>query len=189
MSTFWKVALAITAIILAIWHYYLNHSNADSKFIIKENGEQTPTFVGLNMYAIKFNEEGKKQYFAEVKKVEYFSNQGVTYFQDPKLWLFNYGQSDLDKDWLISSNLAILNKNHEITLKENVEIKNLVPNALVQGLKNQQITINIDTGDISSSFSTEIYGKGLSSTGKRLLGNLKQQKIILEDQVETNYAF
>lgn len=191
MNYRWTFFLALIALVVFGWFYRLNHSEPAPSLLLdeKEQGNQVPNYIGKNMQATVFSENGRKEYSAQALKVTYFNDLGVTYFNDPVVYLYDKEKATPTKEWRISATKAILNKQNTLDLEQNVEINNLNANAPLNKLTTAQAEINLQTGDVVSPTITHIFGPQLTGVSQRLVGNLKQHQVTLENQVKTHYEF
>lgn len=194
----WNILLGVAALGLLAWYYSLNQSNEALQGLIKKS--DSPEYVGLKMETTVFSPEGKKQYFAQADKVEYYTNDGHTDFANPVVYLFDVPLNDksADKDkasvasdtpqnWKLSANSARLNKDEMLYLTGDVLAQSLDPLSRLQRITTDSALVNLKNQDITSDSQVTINGLNFSSNGLKLVGNLRTQIATLKEQVKTHY--
>ncbi len=191
MSKRWTIFLGTLVVILLGWFYHLNQITTLQSLILsnKKEGVETPTYVGEDMYTIAFNKAGVREYALTAPKVTYFQQSEKALFQQPQLVLFRNNAGEMLPTWRITAQSAVLNKQEQLSLDENVKILNLQPEFVVKTLTTAKAFVNIKTGDYYSPLPTTVTGPQLISNGQSMSGNFNQQLITLENQVDTHYEF
>ncbi len=91
------------------------------------------------------------------------------------------------QSWKLSANQARLTKDQILYLEGNVVAQNLTSDSRLQRIETESAVVNLKTQDMTSETQVKIKGKNFSSTGLKLVGNLRQQVATLKEQVKTYY--
>lgn len=181
-----NIILAVIAMGLSAWFYSLNQEDDGLKALIKTS--DSPEYVGHKMSTTVYSPTGKKQYLATAEKVEHYTSDGHTDFQQPLVLLLDIEIQNADKEsWKLSANNARLTKDNRLYLDGNVIAQSLSAQSRLQRIETQSAVVNLTTQDISSDQMVKLNGQNFSSTGLKLTGNLQQQVATLKEQVKTYY--
>lgn len=163
--------LIYTFLILVIMGtgYYLYDKSADENQQV-EPSEQAPMFTGQNVYNISYDETGLRKYKLYSVHIEYYSQDGRTEFNKPKLIVYQEGNPKVE-EWHVISDDAVLNDEHELTLIGNVVAKNQIPGSTFDTLKTERMLINLDTKDFSTNTKVTMVGPQFTNTGNAMKGN------------------
>ena len=181
-----NIILAVIALGLLAWFYSLNKEDGSLKDLIKT--ADSPEYVGQKMSTTVYSPTGKKQYLATSAKVEHYTSDGHTDFQQPVVLLLDIEIQNTDKEsWKLSADKARLTKDNMLYLDGNVIAQSLSAQSRLQRIETQRAVVNLTTQDISSDQMVKLNGQNFNSTGLKLTGNLQQQVATLKEQVKTYY--
>ncbi|MBN6064249.1 LPS export ABC transporter periplasmic protein LptC [Aggregatibacter actinomycetemcomitans] len=181
-----NIILAVIALGLLAWFYSLNQEDGSLKDLIKT--VDSPEYVGQKMSTTVYSPTGKKQYLAISAKVEHYTSDGHTDFQQPVVLLLDIEIQNTDKEsWKLSADKARLTKDNMLYLDGNVIAQSLSAQSRLQRIETQSAVVNLTTQDISSDQMVKLNGQNFNSTGLKLTGNLQQQVATLKEQVKTYY--
>ncbi|WP_109091870.1 LPS export ABC transporter periplasmic protein LptC [Aggregatibacter actinomycetemcomitans] len=181
-----NIILAVIALGLLAWFYSLNQEDGSLKDLIKT--ADSPEYVGQKMSTTVYSPTGKKQYLATSAKVEHYTSDGHTDFQQPVVLLLDIEIQNTDKEsWKLSADKARLTKDNMLYLDGNVIAQSLSAQSRLQRIETQRAVVNLTTQDISSDQMVKLNGQNFNSTGLKLTGNLQQQVVTLKEQVKTYY--
>ena len=90
-----NIILAVIALGLLAWFYSLNKEDGSLKDLIKT--ADSPEYVGQKMSTTVYSPTGKKQYLATSAKVEHYTSDGHTDFQQPVVLLLDIEIQNTDK--------------------------------------------------------------------------------------------
>ncbi|QEH46081.1 LPS export ABC transporter periplasmic protein LptC [Aggregatibacter actinomycetemcomitans] len=181
-----NIILAVIALGLLVWFYSLNQEDGSLKDLIKT--ADSPEYVGQKMSTTVYSPTGKKQYLATSAKVEHYTSDGHTDFQQPVVLLLDIEIQNTDKEsWKLSADKARLTKDNMLYLDGNVIAQSLSAQSRLQRIETQRAVVNLTTQDISSDQMVKLNGQNFNSTGLKLTGNLQQQVATLKEQVKTYY--
>ena len=181
-----NIILAVIALGLLAWFYSLNQEDGSLKDLIKT--ADSPEYVGQKMSTTVYSPTGKKQYLATSAKVEHYTSDGHTDFQQPVVLLLDIEIQNTDKEsWKLSADKARLTKDNMLYLDGNVIAQSLSAQSRLQRIETQRAVVNLTTQDISSDQMVKLNGQNFNSTGLKLTGNLQQQVATSKEQVKTYY--
>ncbi|MBN6073893.1 LPS export ABC transporter periplasmic protein LptC [Aggregatibacter actinomycetemcomitans] len=181
-----NIILAVIALGLLAWFYSLNQEDGSLKDLIKT--ADSPEYIGQKMSTTVYSPTGKKQYLATSAKVEHYTSDGHTDFQQPVVLLLDIEIQNTDKEsWKLSADKARLTKDNMLYLDGNVIAQSLSAQSRLQRIETQSAVVNLTTQDISSDQMVKLNGQNFNSTGLKLTGNLQQQVATLKEQVKTYY--
>ncbi|MBN6067810.1 LPS export ABC transporter periplasmic protein LptC [Aggregatibacter actinomycetemcomitans] len=181
-----NIILAVIALGLLAWFYSLNQEDGSLKDLIKT--ADSPEYVGQKMSTTVYSPTGKKQYLATSAKVEHYTSDGHTDFQQPVVLLLDIEIQNTDKEsWKLSADKARLTKDNMLYLDGNVIAQSLSAQSRLQRIETQRAVVNLTTQDVSSDQMVKLNGQNFNSTGLKLTGNLQQQVATLKEQVKTYY--
>lgn len=201
MNLRWTLILGVIAIGAFGLFYTQQQSGLDLMNLVKK--PDSPDYIGQKMETTIFSPEGKKQYTALSDRVEHYTADGRTLFDNPLVYLFDVKTSDEanttksensdtaklleSQSWKLSAKKARLTKDEMLYLEGNVVAESLEPTSRLQRVETQSAVINLKTQDITSDTTVKINGLNFNSTGLKLVGNLKTQIATLKEQVKTYY--
>lgn len=199
MNIRWNVILGVIALCALAWFYSLNQETADLSKLVKK--PDSPDYVGYKMETTVFFPDGKKQYLALSDKIEHYTVNEQTLFTAPLVYLYPTTSNEKEEEknanqnvdffstqsWKLSANQARLTKDQILYLEGNVVVQNLTSDSRLQRIETESAVVNLKTQDMTSETQVKIKGKNFSSTGLKLVGNLRQQVATLKEQVKTYY--
>ncbi len=196
MNIRWNVILSIIAFGLLGWFYSLNRDAPDLSNLVKK--PDSPDYIGNKMETTVFSPEGKKQYVSFADNVKHYTVDGHTDFEMPLVYLFDVNSSNTSQakdvahtlasqSWKLSAKKAKLTKDEMLYLEGDVVAESLEPTSHLQRVETQMAIVNLKTQDMTSDSMVKINGQNFSSTGLKMVGNLRQQVATLKEQVKTYY--
>ncbi len=197
MNIRWNVILGVIVLCALAWFYSLNQETADLSELVKK--PDSPDYVGYKMETTVFSPEGKKQYLALSDKIEHYTVNEQTLFTAPLVYLYPTTSNEKEQNsnqnvdffstqnWKLSANQARLTKDQILYLEGNVVVQSLTSDSRLQRIETESAVVNLKTQDMTSETQVKIKGKNFSSTGLKLVGNLRQQVATLKEQVKTYY--
>lgn len=188
MNFRWNIVLVVIALGLLAWYYSLSQQD-ESVLSARIQTSDSPDYVANRMETTLYSVDGRKQYVATADQVEYFQQNGDTVFKFPVVYLFETAKdsNNLVRSWKLSADQAKIDNNKILYLDDNVAIESLLPESKIHSLKTSSAVVNLTTQDITSDTMVSVVGQSFTTTGKRLVGNLRQQVATLKEQVKTHY--
>lgn len=175
--------LVIIVLILTAWFYSLNQS----KTITLQKDNTIPDYTSENVLTKVFFNTGDIQYSAAAKRIEYFLDKAETLFFQPDVFVYTNNNQTTEKSWHLSADKATLLGKDQLKLEGNVQIENLQKEAKFDSITTQSTLVNLITQDISSDTMVQIKGKNFITSGRKLVGNLRNQVATIQEQVKTQY--
>ncbi|EDK13963.1 hypothetical protein CGSHiR3021_05644 [Haemophilus influenzae 22.4-21] len=132
-------------------------------------------------------------------KIEHYTVNEQTLFTAPLVYLYPTTSNEKEQNpnqnvdffstqnWKLSANQARLTKDQILYLEGNVVVQSLTSDSRLQRIETESAVVNLKTQDMTSETQVKIKGKNFSSTGLKLVGNLRQQVATLKEQVKTYY--
>ncbi|MGL4827124.1 MAG: LPS export ABC transporter periplasmic protein LptC [Vibrionaceae bacterium] len=145
---------------------------------------EKPFFTAANVRAINYSQAGTRLHTLEAPFLEHYQARNETHFNEPLLHTFT---QDQQKEWQVSSNFATLQGTNTLVMVGNVTMINLLPNAQIQTVTTDEITVDLNTRDFLSNSATKIIGHGFSSHANSAKGNFGSHNLQLTQQVQTIY--
>ena len=130
-----------------------------------------PTYKSDHSDTVVYSPEGALNYRLVAQHVEYFSDDGTSWFTQPVLTTFD---TDKVPTWSIKSDRAKLTNDRMLYLYGHVEVNALTADAQLRKLR--RITPR-STGhpDVTSQDLVTLYGTTFNSSGLRMRGNLRSK--------------
>ncbi len=189
MNSRWNIVLVVIALAVLGWYYSLNqHEEPDLTARIQTS--DSPDYTANKMETTLYSIDGRKQYVATADQVEYFQKSGDTLFKSPVVYLFETAKTnpeELVRSWKLSADQAKITDDKILYLDNNVAIQSLLPESKIHSLNTSSAVVNLTTQDITSDTMVSVAGQGFTTTGKSMIGNLRQQVATLKEQVQTHY--
>lgn len=174
--------LLLIAAVLGGWYFSQQTPEKDALAdLIKKEGE--PDYTGNKMQTSVFDVDGKPQYFAIADNIKRYENTDRTEFVKPLVNLFD--KVTALKQWQVTAEKAEITTEKILNLSGKVKIESLDPTSRLQKLETEQLSVNLNTQDVSSDVLVKSKGLGFTTEGTGLKGNLKQQVATLLKDVKT----
>ncbi len=167
-----NIVLFIIAAILGGWFYSQQEPEKNSlEGLIKREGEAD--YSGRRMNSSVFDLNGKPQYYAEANEIKRYEDTGRTEFIKPMVNLFD--ENTAREAWKASADYGEVTKEKILNLQGKVILQALDPTSRLQRVETDKLTIDLSTQDIWTESEVKSRGRGFTTTGVGLKGNLKQQ--------------
>ena len=189
MNSRWNIVLVVIALAVLSWYYSLNQQE-EPDLIARIQTSDSPDYTANRMETTLYSIDGRKQYVATADQVEYFQKNGDTVFKSPVVYLFETAKTNpegLVRSWKLSADQAKITNDKILYLDNNVAIQSLLPESKIHSLNTSSAVVNLTTQDITSDTIVSVVGQGFTTTGKSMIGNLRQQVATLKEQVQTHY--
>lgn len=180
--------IRLTALLLVVfaalggWWYSLQPEKANPlDNLIKQQG--TPDYTGDKMSTQVYDLAGKPQYYAEAQEIKRYEETERTEFIRPFVNLFD--KDSAQKMWKVSADDAEITKEKILHLVGNVKLEALDPASRLQKIETDNLTIDLNTQDITTDSAVKSQGLGFTTTGVGLKGNLKEQVATLLKDVKS----
>lgn len=171
-------------IILVIGIYCYQREDTEKKDIQTIDISNQPIYQSDKMFTRIYDPFGNLNYKITAVTVKQFENSGETLFQSPNITIYN---KDHQITWHIQANNAILTRDKLLSLNDNVQINNLLPDAQIEKIISKNVKINLTTQIVTSEDPVTIQGLSFTSTGDGLYGNLQKKTANILKNVKTYY--
>lgn len=156
--------------------------NDDSAPVAVNTGD--PTYKSEHTDTVVYSPEGALSYRLIAEHVEYFSDQGLSWFTHPVLTTFDTTKVPT---WSIKADKAKLTNDRMLYLYGHVEINALTEDAQLRKITTDNAQVNLITQDVSSDDLVTLYGTTFNSSGLKMRGNLRNKNAELIEKVRTSY--
>ena len=120
-----RIIYAILIMVATYSMYYLfGANNVDVVQITPD--QELPALSGKGIDNINYDESGVRSYQISSAYLDHFAKSGDTTFEYPVLYVYKEGKV---QEWQITADRGLLDKDHVLTLYDNVLAKNLLPDA------------------------------------------------------------
>ena len=173
------ILLALAALVLI----GLNLADKDDPSQIAVNAND-PTYQSEHTDTVVYSPEGALSYRLIAEHVEYFSDQGLSWFTRPVLTTFDANKV---QTWSIKADKAKLTNDRMLYLYGHVEINALTEDAQLRKITTDNAQVNLITQDVASDDLVTLYGTSFNSSGLKMRGNLRSKTAELIEKVRTSY--
>lgn len=143
-----------------------------------------PTYKSEHTDTVVYSPEGALNYRLIAQHVEYFSEEGVSWFTQPVMTTFDVNKVPT---WSIKSDRAKLTNDRMLYLYGHVEVNALTADSQLRKITTENAQINLITQDVTSQDLVTLYGTTFNSSGLRMRGNLRSKNAELIEKVRTSY--
>ena len=120
-----------------------------------------PTYKSEHTDTVVYSPEGALSYRLIAEHVEYFSDQGLSWFTHPVLTTFDTAKVPT---WSIKADKAKLTNDRMLYLYGHVEINALTEDAQLRKITTDNAQVNLITQDVSSDDLVTLYGTTFNSS-------------------------
>lgn len=178
-----RLIYGVLIIISGVSAYYL--MDKEDSFDIKvESNTELPIFSGQSVQNTSFDENGLRSYVITSEHLDHFAKSGDTQFDKPILKVFRQGT---DQEWEVTADSAVLDKEHILTLTDNVLAKNLLPDSGFKTLSTKTLSIQLDNRDFWADHTVTLSGPQFKTVGQAMKGNFADHTAVLYNRVQGNY--
>jgi lipopolysaccharide export system protein LptC len=143
-----------------------------------------PTYKSEHTDTVVYSPEGALSYRLIAEHVEYFSDQAVSWFTQPRLTTFDTNKVPT---WSIKADKAKLTNDRMLYLYGHVEVNALTADSQLRKITTDNAQVNLITQDVSSDDLVTLYGTTFNSSGLKMRGNLRSKNAELIEKVRTSY--
>lgn len=135
-----------------------------------------------------FDQTGEVEYKISATKTTGLSDDDITIFEYPKLTVYiNDEKNEKPSVWQISSEKGILSKQSKLLLSDNVLVKNLTEDQLIQTMETEKLTILLDKKELNNDQLVIWKGPQMEQQGVGMWGSLVTEELIIKDQIKAVY--
>jgi len=176
--------LAVAALFLLsllVWRWF-----DDSLRLPEEQPEEIfqPTFTAKNLTSVRYNQAGRitDEVFAE--HTEYYETLDMAELTRPVV--ITHDESG-KPTWRLSARTGVINQDDNAIMRDEVQIKNLAPEARIDRLTTAYLELDLTNHQIRSNQKLDIDGPGFHIEGIGLRGQLDQNSYELLDKSHATY--
>ncbi|MGC8339859.1 LPS export ABC transporter periplasmic protein LptC [Cronobacter sakazakii] len=173
------ILLALAALVLI----GINLADQDESGPTTVNSNE-PIYQSEQSNTLVYSPEGALNYRLVAKHVEYFSDDGVSWFTQPVMTTFDTNKVPT---WSVKADRAKLTNDRMLYLTGHVEVNALTPDSQLRKITTDKAEINLVTQDVTSDTLVTLYGTSFNSSGLKMRGNLRSKNAELIEKVRTSY--
>ncbi|EPN3563002.1 LPS export ABC transporter periplasmic protein LptC [Cronobacter sakazakii] len=173
------ILLALAALVLI----GINLADQDESGPTTVNSNE-PIYQSEQSNTLVYSPEGALNYRLVAQHVEYFSNDGVSWFTQPVMTTFDTNKVPT---WSVKADRAKLTNDRMLYLTGHVEVNALTPDSQLRKITTDKAEINLVTQDVTSDTLVTLYGTSFNSSGLKMRGNLRSKNAELIEKVRTSY--
>ncbi|EKY3119857.1 LPS export ABC transporter periplasmic protein LptC [Cronobacter turicensis] len=173
------ILLALAALVLI----GINLADQDEAGPTTVNSNE-PTYQSEQSNTVVYSPEGALNYRLVAQHVEYFSDDGVSWFTQPVMTTFDANKVPT---WSVKADRAKLTNDRMLYLTGHVEVNALTPDSQLRKITTDKAEINLVTQDVTSDTLVTLYGTSFNSSGLKMRGNLRSKNAELIEKVRTSY--
>ncbi|EOC0554213.1 LPS export ABC transporter periplasmic protein LptC [Cronobacter sakazakii] len=173
------ILLALAALVLI----GINLADQDESGPTTVNSNE-PTYQSEQSNTLVYSPEGALNYRLVAQHVEYFSDDGVSWFTQPVMTTFDTNKVPT---WSVKADRAKLTNDRMLYLTGHVEVNALTPDSQLRKITTDKAEINLVTQDVTSDTLVTLYGTSFNSSGLKMRGNLRTKNAELIEKVRTSY--
>ncbi|EPN9630168.1 LPS export ABC transporter periplasmic protein LptC [Cronobacter sakazakii] len=173
------ILLALAALVLI----GINLADQDESGPTTVNSNE-PTYQSEQSNTRVYSPEGALNYRLVAQHVEYFSDDGVSWFTQPVMTTFDTNKVPT---WSVKADRAKLTNDRMLYLTGHVEVNALTPDSQLRKITTDKAEINLVTQDVTSDTLVTLYGTSFNSSGLKMRGNLRSKNAELIEKVRTSY--
>ncbi|MCG6199728.1 LPS export ABC transporter periplasmic protein LptC [Psychromonas antarctica] len=156
--------------------------------VLPELEKQQPNYIAYNVSSTHFDEMGAIGHELFADKTTHFTEKGITLFENPKVIIYiEDRQTKRSTTWQISSKEGILYEQNRLILANEVQVKNLSLDQLVQTMSTEKLTILLDKKEISSDQLVTWQGPQMQQQGVGMWASLITEELIVKNQINAVY--
>lgn len=150
--------------------------------------EHHPSYIAYNITNDHFDETGQIAHQVYATKATSYSDKGVTVFENPKVLIYIKNQQDNSiTTWQVTSENGALSDDNKLVLSDDVWVKNLSLDQLVQTMSTEQLTILLAEKEISSELFVHWQGPQMEQQGIGMWASLVSEELIVKKQIKAVY--
>ncbi|NUW60286.1 LPS export ABC transporter periplasmic protein LptC [Cronobacter muytjensii] len=173
------ILLALAALVLI----GINLADQDEGGPLTVNSNE-PTYQSEQSNTVVYSPEGALNYRLVAQHVEYFSEDGISWFTQPVMTTFDTNKVPT---WSVKADRAKLTNDRMLYLTGHVEVNALTPDSQLRKITTDKAEINLVTQDVTSDTLVTLYGTSFNSSGLKMRGNLRSKNAELIEKVRTSY--
>ncbi|MFT6927627.1 MAG: lipopolysaccharide export system protein LptC [Psychromonas sp.] len=147
-----------------------------------------PSYIATDINSTHFNKSGFLDHEIFAEQATNFNEDELTNFKKPKVIVYIYNeQTDSNTIWQMTSENGALYQQDKLVLSNNVLVKNLSLDQLVQTIKTEELTLFLDKKELSSDLLVTWEGPQIHQQGVGMWASLITEEVIIKDQIKAVY--
>tara|TARA_R110001583_G_scaffold10698_5_gene49092 strand:- start:11221 stop:11787 length:567 start_codon:yes stop_codon:yes gene_type:complete len=151
--------------------------------------EHHPSYIAYQLENTRFDEFGDLTLQIYAAKATNYTDKGITLFEDLKVVFYIVDKEENSTTiWQASSDKGILtDNNNKLLLSNNVWVKNLSLDQLVQTMNTEKLTILLAEKELSTDLLVKWQGPQMRQQGIGMWASLVSEELIVKKQVKAIY--
>lgn len=150
--------------------------------------EHHPSYIAYNLTNNHFDDTGVVAHQVYASKATNYSDKEITVFENPKILIYiKNNKDDSTSTWQVTSINGTLYGDNKLVLTDDVWVKNLSLDQLVQTMNTQELTILLTEKVISSEQLVRWQGPQVAQQGIGMWASLVSEELIIKDQIKAVY--
>lgn len=176
------VPYGLLLIAVLLWIYFKPQEEAIAP------QQHHPSYIAYNLENTRFDESGNLSLQIYAGKATNYSNNDITLFENLKVVLYVLNEQQNNPTiWQATSDKGVLTDNNKLLLSENVWVKNLSLDQLVQTMNTEELTILLAEKELSSNVLVKWQGPQMRQQGVGMWASLVSEELIVKKQVKAIY--
>lgn len=147
-----------------------------------------PNYIAYNLHNTHYDINGNITHKIFAEKTTSFVEKEITHFENPKLIVYSdYEKNNKPIVWQMSSLQGTLYKKNKLVLSNNVSVKNLTKDQLIQSMETTELTLLLDTKEITTESLVTWKGPQMQQQGIGMWASLSSEELIIKDQIKAVY--
>jgi len=150
--------------------------------------EHHPSYIAHNLTNSRFDETGEITHKVFASKATNYSEKEITIFENPKVTIFIKNEPENSiTTWQVTSKNGQLAGDNKLVLSDDVWIKNLSQDQLVQTMNTEKLTILLTEKEISSELFVHWQGPQMEQQGVGMWASLVSEELVVKNQIKAVY--
>ncbi|MBW3697470.1 LPS export ABC transporter periplasmic protein LptC [Vibrio sp. T187] len=176
--------LYLILIFICTWSAYYLYDKESSHTVQVAPNLELPMFSGKKLDNITYNPDGIRSHQIESTHLDHYAKSGDTIFENPILSVFRDGHTI---EWQVTARRAVMSEDQELTLYDNVVVKNLLPDASFDTMTTDKFIIELVSRDFRSDTPVHMIGPQFETEGQAMKGNFDSNTATLFNNVQGRY--
>jgi lipopolysaccharide export system protein LptC len=150
--------------------------------------EHHPSYIAYGLSNDNFDENGELAHRIFSTKATSYSDKDITIFENPKVLIYIKNKENASiTTWQVTSERGTLSDDNVVILYDDVWVKNLTLDQLVQTMNTEKLTVLLDKKEISSELLVHWQGPQMEQQGIGMWASLVSEELIVKKQIKAIY--
>jgi len=150
--------------------------------------DHLPNYVAYNIENVHYDDAGTITYKLYSTKATSYSTKEITLFENPKVILYVTNKQDNSiTTWQLSSKSGVLSGDNNLVLTDNVWVKNLSLDQLIQTMNTERLNILLAEKEISTDLMVYWQGPEMQQQGIGMWASMLSEELIVKKQIKAIY--